>query len=76
MLVAMGASATRALTGSGTQLLKRRGTVETGADGLPVFITVHPSHLLRLPDHERAKAEAAFAVDLRNIAETFCLTVQ
>ncbi len=69
LIVAMGASATRALTGSGTNLLKRRSTVETGVDDVPVFITVHPSHLLRLPDSERASAEAKFAADLQNIAE-------
>jgi len=69
LIVAMGASAARALTGSGTGLMKRRGRIETGPDDVPTFITVHPSHLLRIPDTERAEAEAEFAADLQSTAE-------
>ena len=29
---------------------QRRGSVEEGPNGLPVFLTIHPSFLLRLPD--------------------------
>ncbi len=50
LLVALGASAAESLTGSRDGILKRRGTVESGPDGIPVFLTVHPSFLLRLPD--------------------------
>lgn len=64
MILALGASAARTLTGSGKDLLKRRGRLETGTDGVPVFITVHPSHLLRLPESERRAAEAGFVADL------------
>lgn len=64
LILAMGASAARATTGNGAGILKRRGTVETGLDGVPVFLTSHPSHLLRLPDKDRTTAEAAFARDL------------
>ena len=68
LIVAMGATAAHALTGDGKGLLKRRGSVEAtrGGAGEPVFITVHPSFLLRLPDEEsRAREEAAFEDDLR-----------
>lgn len=64
LILAMGASAARATTGNGKDILKRRGTVETGLDGVPVFLTSHPSHLLRLPASERTAAEAAYARDL------------
>ena len=68
LIVALGATATHALTGDGKGLLKRRGSVEAarGGAGEPVFVTVHPSFLLRLPDEEaRAREEAAFEDDLR-----------
>lgn len=68
LIVAMGATATHALTGDGKGLLKRRGGVEQARGGAeePVFVTVHPSFLLRLPDEEaRAREEAAFEADLR-----------
>ncbi|TNC69873.1 UdgX family uracil-DNA binding protein [Rubellimicrobium roseum] len=50
LLVALGASAAESLTGSRDGILKRRGQIEDGPEGLPVFLTVHPSFLLRLPD--------------------------
>ncbi len=50
LILAMGATAALALTGSGKALMKRRGTVETGLHGLPVYITLHPAALLRQPD--------------------------
>jgi DNA polymerase len=61
----MGATALDALTGSGEGILKRRGGVEAAADGTPVFVTVHPSYLLRLPDERERQAERArFRADL------------
>ena len=69
LIVALGATATHALTGDGKGLLKRRGSVERARGGAeePVFITVHPSFLLRLPDEDsRAREERAFEDDLRS----------
>ncbi|MBL3701116.1 UdgX family uracil-DNA binding protein [Sulfitobacter sp. BDSS02] len=65
LILAMGATALESLTGNRRDLLKRRGGIETLADGTPIFVTVHPSYLLRLPDAERAEAEARFENDLR-----------
>ena len=48
----MGATAAEALTGTGKGILKRRGNLEADAEGTPVFLTVHPSYLLRLPSEE------------------------
>ena len=64
LIIAMGATALAALTGSGKDLLRRRGTVETH-DGMQVFVTVHPSYLLRLPAPDQSAAYAAFTTDLR-----------
>lgn len=59
LTLALGATAARALTGSDRGLLARRGTVETARAGGPVFITVHPSWLLRLGDPVVREAEFA-----------------
>ena len=56
MIVAMGATAAQALTGSGTDVLKRAGRVEKGTDGLPVLVTVHPSAILRASDGSALRA--------------------
>jgi uracil-DNA glycosylase len=65
LTLALGATACRALTGSDRNLLRRRGTLETARDGGPVFITVHPSYLLRLRDPaEREDGFARFRDDL------------
>jgi uracil-DNA glycosylase len=42
----------------------------TREDGLRVFVTVHPSYLLRIPDAQQAAAERTrFLDDLRNVAK-------
>ena len=64
LILSMGATALASLTGDGAGLLKRRGLMEEGPDATPIFVTVHPSYLLRLPDHARAEAEDAFRADL------------
>lgn len=58
LIVAMGATAAAALTGSGKDLMKRRGAIEHTSDGTPVLITIHPSYVLRLPE-EHAKQDSA-----------------
>ncbi|MEL6101830.1 MAG: UdgX family uracil-DNA binding protein [Pseudomonadota bacterium] len=69
LILALGATATGALTGSNRNVTRRRGTIEHTADGTPVLITIHPSYLLRLPDAStRAKEEARFREDLSNAA--------
>jgi len=66
LILAMGATAAQALTGKGTSLMSRRGRVETTPTGQPVFITIHPSYVLRQPDPEaRAQAEALLLQDLK-----------
>ena len=49
LILALGGTAAETLTGSRKDLLKRRGRTEDTNHG-PVFLTVHPSYILRLPD--------------------------
>lgn len=66
-IVALGSTAAHALTGSGTELSRRRGTVEVSRNGIPVLITYHPSYILRLSDPAlRIDAEASLVRDLAN----------
>jgi DNA polymerase len=66
LLVALGATALRALTGKAMPVMKLRGTTVEGPHGLPVFATVHPSFLLRLPAQaEKQREYRRFVEDLR-----------
>ena len=57
LIVALGATAAEALTGSGKGILERRGRIERTGDGAQVLLTVHPSYLLRVPDPRRKATE-------------------
>ena len=66
LVVSLGATALRALTGKPLAIGKVRGEVMETADGLRIFPTVHPSYLLRLPDAESKEREyARFVADLK-----------
>ena len=62
LIVAMGAVAAEALTGSGSNLLKRCGQFETVPNRPPILITIHPSFALRAQD---ASQKAAAIVHLK-----------
>lgn len=70
VIVALGASAARAMLGKAVTISRTRGSaisLESGAEG---WVTVHPSYLLRLPDEtKRAEERARFVEDLRTIGE-------
>ena len=55
LTVALGATAAASLAGHKGPLHAVRGRVIATREGAPLFVTVHPSFLLRLPD-EAAKA--------------------
>ncbi len=66
-VVALGASALLALTGKKLPVLKSRGQLIKGLTEAPIFATVHPSYLLRLPDAAlQAEEYARFVQDLRS----------
>ena len=65
LLVLMGGSAARGVLGRAVAVTRERGQAMVLADGQTVFITVHPSYLLRVPEGEaQAREYAAFVRDL------------
>jgi len=69
LAVALGATAAHALLGEVVPVMKLRGSVVDRGDGLRVFITVHPSFILRLPEEVDKRAERArFLEDMRAVA--------
>jgi probable DNA metabolism protein len=70
LVVAMGGTALRALTGHTGSLASMRDRALTLEDGTPLLATVHPSYLLRLPDEAAKRREGArFLADLRRAGE-------
>lgn len=66
LVVALGATAARCLTGKAVTISRHRGEILPGADGRSVLITVHPSYLLRIPDKQGRQVEyAKFVRDLQ-----------
>jgi uracil-DNA glycosylase family protein len=70
LIVALGATAARAVFGKATAIGKNRGHVISkpplGTDiAADVLVTVHPSYLLRVPDDDREAAFAQFVDDLK-----------
>jgi uracil-DNA glycosylase len=65
LIVALGATAVRALLGPGVGVLANRGKILSSRFG-PVLVTIHPAAVLRAPDDEaRRRERAALAMDLR-----------
>lgn len=69
LVLALGASAARSLLGKTVSVQKVRGEPHLLDDGSELWITTHPSYLLRLQDSGRAEEEAKFANDLRKVAQ-------
>ena len=68
LIVALGATAAHGLTGRATAVRSNRGSVLAVDNGLRVFMTIHPSALLRLQDEEERRAGyQSFVNDLRSI---------
>ena len=57
LVVAMGATAYYALTDHKEKLQDVRGIPIAMSSGCTLFVTVHPSYLLRIPDEARKAAE-------------------
>ena len=68
LVLALGASAARGMLGRTVGVQKERGRPHRLEDGAELWITAHPSYLLRLHDEGRALEEKRFAADLRKVA--------
>jgi probable DNA metabolism protein len=69
-LVALGATAARALLGRQVTISREHGQWRhERADGIPVLVTWHPSALLRMHDEERQHAFEAWQADLKTAFE-------
>lgn len=69
LIVAMGATALFALTDMRQKLEDVRGEPIAMEDGRTMFVTVHPSYLLRIPDEGRKAEELArFREDINRIS--------
>lgn len=70
LVVALGASAVKALTGHTGSLASMRDRDLALEDGTRLIATVHPSYLLRLPDEAAKRRESErFLADLRRAGE-------
>jgi probable DNA metabolism protein len=68
LAVALGATAIQSLLGKALPVTKTRGQVIERDDGLRVFVTIHPSFILRIRDHADKEAERArFLDDLKAV---------
>ncbi|SPZ36320.1 Putative Uracil-DNA glycosylase [Agrobacterium tumefaciens] len=68
LIVAMGATALYALTGGKEKVTEIRGRPLPMEEGRTLFVTVHPSYLLRLVDTQAKEAEMAkFTKDMQFI---------
>jgi DNA polymerase len=77
LVVLMGGSAARGGLGRAVTISRERGRPIRTADGQTVFVTVHPSFLLRIPDAAaKAREYEAFVRDLKAIKALIAATEQ
>jgi DNA polymerase len=69
LLLALGSSAARSLLGRTVSIARVRGQPHPLDDGGELWVTVHPSYLLRLKDEAKNEQERLFQADLAAVAE-------
>ena len=69
LLLALGGSAARGLLGKTVTIGKLRGHPHPLEDGSELWVTAHPSYLLRLQDEAKVEQERLFQADLAAVAE-------
>jgi DNA polymerase len=69
LLLALGATAARGLLGKTVTISKMRGHPHPLDDGGELWVTAHPSYLLRLKDAMKDEQERLFQADLAAVAE-------
>jgi DNA polymerase len=68
LAVALGATASQSLLDKAVPVTKMRGEVIEREDGLKVFITIHPSFILRIRESDDKQAERArFLQDMKSV---------
>ncbi|MBB6468270.1 DNA polymerase [Aminobacter lissarensis] len=68
LVVALGATAAQSLLDAPVAITRQRGQTIMREDDLAVFLTIHPSYILRISDPQDAAAERArFAEDIRAV---------
>ncbi|MEW6634070.1 MAG: UdgX family uracil-DNA binding protein [Pseudomonadota bacterium] len=70
LVVALGATAAQSLLGKAVPITRMRGDVVEREDGLRVFLTIHPSFILRIREQEEKEAERErFLQDMRKVKQ-------
>jgi DNA polymerase len=69
LVLALGASAARGLLGKTVSISQARGHAHPLEDGSELWVTAHPSYLLRLQDEAKDLQERMFQADLAAVAE-------
>jgi len=69
VVLALGASAARGMLGKTVSITKARGQAHELPDGRELWVTAHPSYLLRLQDEPKREQERLFRADLAAVAE-------
>jgi DNA polymerase len=69
VLLALGSSAARALLGKSVTISRARGAPHLLEDGSELWVSVHPSYLLRLKDEMKERQERMFRSDLAAVAQ-------
>ena len=70
LVIALGATAARAVLGRTVTIASIRGAATPLADNRDAWVTVHPSYLLRIPDEVQQRAEyARFVQELESARE-------
>ncbi|TAD85560.1 MAG: uracil-DNA glycosylase, partial [Sphingomonadales bacterium] len=69
IVLALGASAARGLLGRTVSVTRERGRAIMLDDSAELWVTVHPSYLLRLEGDAQAEQAARFAADLALVRE-------
>jgi DNA polymerase len=69
LLLALGGSAARGLLGKTVTISKLRGAPHPLEDGSELWVTAHPSYLLRLKDEMKVQQQRMFQADIAAVAE-------
>jgi DNA polymerase len=69
LVLALGSSAARGLLGKTVSIWKARGIPHVLEDGSELWVTAHPSYLLRLKGEAKDEQERLFQADLAAVAE-------